>query len=111
MTVPQEGVITNLGDNYNPTTGQYMAPYDGTYVFGLHLYKDTSVTNPVFCSIRKNEEKVVVAYVAEANGIHEGSTAVVIHLDKNDIVYVGGCSKVDALFGYTAFFGHLLKAD
>ena len=111
MTVPKEGVISNIGNNYNPTTGQYTAPYDGIYVFGLHIYKSEFATKTVVCSIRRNEQKVVAAYVPGVVELHEGSTAVVVHLNKNDIVDVGDCNDIDELENFTAFFGYLLKAD
>ncbi|KAK3083382.1 hypothetical protein FSP39_021191, partial [Pinctada imbricata] len=37
-TIPFNKIFVNVGDGYNPRTGEFIAPTAGVYVFHLHAY-------------------------------------------------------------------------
>ena len=115
MTVPTSGVWTNIGDDFNVTTGEYTAPIDGTYVFILNVYNKENLMHHTHCYIRRNNEYVAIAYAEyiddTANDHHSGTAATVLSLKQGDIVYAGECSKVDDLYSFTSFMGFLLAVD
>ena len=114
ITVPTSGVKTNIGDDFNVTTGVYTAPIDGTYVFILNLYKKDTVNDRVYCYIRRNSEDVAIANVPDFNDFihyHGGTGATVLSLKQGDTVYAGDCSEVDHLYYHTNFMGFLLAVE
>ena len=113
MTMSEDAVITNIGDDYDPETGQYTAPVDGTYIFDLNLYKKDDNLGFVSCYIRKNGENVAKAFIPgrDEGGEENGSVMTVLQLMENDIVDVGDCSDVGRIDNYTSFGGYLLKTD
>ena len=109
MTVSQEGVITNIGDDFNPATGQYTAPDNGTYVFVLNMIKDFNTA--LQCSIRRNDQSVAIVYVPYSDDYHMGSASAVLSLKQGDIVDVGNCTDIDAIISWTSFIGFKLEVD
>ena len=114
MTVPDSGVWTNIGDDFNVTTGFYTARYNGTYVFVLNVYKDDTINDRVYCNIRRNNIMVAIANVPNFNDFqhyHGGTGATVLSLKQVDTVSVGDCSEVSHLNYFTSFIGFLLAVD
>ena len=112
MTMSEDAVITNIGDDFDPETGRYTAPVDGTYIFDLNLYKLGNSLPFVRCYLRKNGEKVAVAFIPDnVLSEHEGSATTVLQLMENDVVDVGDCNDVGKIDSYTSFSGYLHRTD
>ena len=111
-------VITNIGGNYDTTTGVFTCQYPGLYVFALHLVKLYD-RDSVWCAIRKNGSYLVYVFSdpdAASDGSYSGGTnSVVVHLVRGDRVDIGDCSSIANIYvhnhGETSFSGFLLKAD
>ena len=107
-------VQTNIGGNYNATSGQYTCPYSGIYIFFLSLYKSSKVNN-AYCRIKRNTSVIGYAYAYggshNAGGTDEGSTTLIVRLAAGDVVYIGDCTGANTINEYSRFSGSLLKAD
>ena len=82
-------------------------------MFQLHLYKQNQA-NFVTCSIILNGTSIATAEVPSElvkHGLYESSTSVIVHLEKGDKVYVGGCGNFNNLHSATTFNGVLLSLD
>ena len=112
MTFPEEGVITNIGDDFDPVTGLYTAPVNGTYVFVFNMYKDFTITSFITCDILRNGQAVGNAFVPPTtDGYLEASAATVLYLKKDETVSLGRCQNIDGVYDLTSFMGFLLRAD
>ena len=114
MTVPTSGVKTNIGDDFNVTSGIYTAPFNGTYVFVLNAYKRDTVNDRVYCYIRRNNENVAIANVPKFTDFQHnygGTGATVLSLKQGDTVYAGAGSEVSHFHYHTSFMGFLLAVD
>ena len=110
-------VVTNIGGDYNTSTGKFTCQYSGIYAFTLHILKFAG-TDLVQCSIRKNQSTVVITHSnpqgpSEA-GYLSSTNSAVVHLARGDEVDVGGCTAFNTIYyknTFTSFSGFLLKAD
>ena len=103
----------NIGQHYDGTTGEYSAPYNGTYMFQLHMYKKDQA-GMVSCRLRKNTGTIATAIVPSETvkqGIYESSTSAIVLLKEGDKVYVGDCDNFENMNYLTAFNGVLLDKD
>ena len=103
----------NIGQHYDNTTGKYNAPYNGTYMFQLHMYKKR-YADFFYCRIKKNSGLIATAIAPSEtanNGNYESSTSVIVHLEEGDKVYVGDCDNFSYMDFWTAFNGVLLDKD
>ena len=112
-------VITNIGGRYSTSTGIFTSEYPGIYEFALHILKDSGANN-AHCAIRKNESSVAIArsdpWGAVNTGYTSGSTSVVLHLSRGDLVDVYCDHTVGNLLAgysdmYNSFSGVLLQAE
>ena len=109
-TIKFVNFITNIGGNYDTSTGQFICQYPGIYVFSLHLYKETD-DHYAQCYIRKNGSNQLLVYSQRGksgdSGYYESSNTFVIHLDRADSIDLGGCTGYDTIIGgiYTTFTG------
>ncbi|XP_076467764.1 cerebellin-1-like [Babylonia areolata] len=108
-------VITNIGDRYNNSSGIFVAPCDGVYVFSFIMINDGEAPG-IQAGIEKDGE-VLGTGTSDGLGAYnkwdDGSALVTTRLKKGDHVYVkrrGGGTRV---YGnvYTNFSGFLLLAD
>ena len=104
--------LTNIGDHYNTSTGQYVCEYPGKYVFSFHLYRHPG-NNYAECAIRKNTVNKVWAYSnpTDDKGYYESSNSAVLYLNRGDTVDVGSCSSPGSMWEWTSFSGFLLEAN
>ena len=105
------GIYTNIGNNYDPDTGLYTVPYDGTYAFHANIYKDYAAGNGLYCKIvLGNGTSLATASVPYTVGYYEASGSIVVHLDQGDTVAVD-CDDFNKVFFYSSWMGHLVMAD
>ena len=117
-TIRFNNVRTDIGGHYNTSTGQFKCQYPGTYVFLLHILRDSGHTF-AHCYIRKNKSNMVYVYThpSSTSGYYSSSNTVVLHLVSGDVVDTGGCSDAvtmndNGYNGYlTTFSGFLLQSD
>lgn len=109
--IPFMNVIYNLQGNYNPMTGIYTAPVNGTYIFSFHL----AVANkPLKVGLFRNLFPVI--RTTEANNQATASQSVVLHLFRGDQLWLQVKNAVtngiytDAESSST-FSGYLLYPD
>ena len=107
-------LISNIGDHYNLTTGEFTCEYSGIYFFTLSLYKD-GLADFAYCSIRHNGTDVIEAYSNPNTigdyGFYSSGTSLLLHLDTGDTVDLGHCTDDGTINYRTVFAGFLLAAD
>lgn len=109
--VPFPNVITNIQRHFNPSTGIYTAPVNGTYVFSYYL----AVANrPLKAGLYRNLFPVV--RTTEANNQATASQAVILHLFSTDQVWLQVKNSVtNGMYtdseSSSTFSGYLLYPD
>ena len=105
--------ITNIGDDYNTTTGKFTCHFPGIYAFALHILIERGA-DYAGCYIRKNKSDLIEAHSNPNTdyGFFSSSASVVVHLTRGDEMDVycrsgEGSVRLD----YTSFSGFLNKAD
>lgn len=110
-TVVLSQVITNVGDVYNTTTGQFVCEVPGIYNFFISIEKQPDV-NQAFCNLMKNDEKTIFVGSRSAfihdSVYQQASNSAVLLLEKGDIVYLGECSDASTFTIKTTFSGSLI---
>ncbi|KAK9535379.1 hypothetical protein VZT92_007762 [Zoarces viviparus] len=82
-------VFSNTGNGYNPSTGIFTAPVNGTYFFRFSMFKSVSPTsNSVVCLMKNDEWLASVWDTSGTDSTDMGSNAVVIALQVGDSVFV-----------------------
>ena len=115
-TIRFTNVITNIGEHYNSSSGDFTCQHPGIYVFLLHIWKASGEEN-AYCYIRKNGTNTIQAQSAVMSSIassYDGvSNSVILHLVQGDIVDLGDCSYIGTFYPYsnTSFSGFLLQKD
>ena len=88
-------IETNAGNAYNSTTGKFIAPGDGMYVF----HTTTTAFNKSYCTIEVVKNGVVKDIGIADAGDHDdralSSTMTILSLEKGDVVHV----RVGLLYG------------
>ena len=104
-------IKTNIGGNFDPATGLYTAPYDGTYAFHANIYKEVGVSDGVYCEIVLGDgTRLADVNVPNTHGFHVGSGSTVIHLAQGDTVAVD-CQDFEKVDSYSSWMGYLVMAD
>ena len=110
-------VFTNIGRQYNTTTGVFTCQFSGLYAFTLTIFKDRG-ESLAYCKIRKNGSNIVSAFTDpdsnSDNGLYSGTNSAVLHLVHGDKVDVGDCSYLTSIQSHddtSSFSGFLIKAD
>lgn len=103
-------LVTNHGNGYNPSTGKFTAPKDGTYVFFVAVNSYGSQT--VYLNIVHNGLNVVQSMAYGSSASHQtGTNMALIHLDKGDSVWIShssGTGYYTTSVPITTFSGFLL---
>ena len=108
---PSGGIKANVGADYDPATGLYTAPHDGTYAFHANIYKDQEVSDFVYCKIVLGDGSLLAAAnVPGTAGYHVGTGSIIIHLYRGDTVAVD-CSNVYNVNRFSSWMGYLVIAD
>lgn len=108
-TIVFDTAVTNLGNGYNPSNGEFTAPCSGTYLFSATILADNG--GEVWSQFILNEEEVADIYARASDDRHDqGSHTVILHLSKGDRVYVQNDAQTNIYGGrYSSFSGVLLK--
>lgn len=93
-----DAVITNHGQAYSPTTGEFTAPVDGMYVFFTHIM---GAPRTMEMCVKKNKQTVLWLY-SSGLGYGRDANMVVISLVKGDKVKV----VKHGPWGQTPFYIH-----
>eukprot|EP00105_Crassostrea_gigas_P019978 XP_011438639.1 PREDICTED: heavy metal-binding protein HIP-like [Crassostrea gigas] len=79
-------VVTNNGNGYNPSTGKFTAPTDGTYVF--FVTANTKFKNYLYLDIVHNGTSKVRTMSYDSTFYQTGTNMAVLQLVKGDSVWV-----------------------
>ncbi|XP_068193597.1 complement C1q-like protein 2 [Antennarius striatus] len=105
-------IFSNIGSNYNPSTGIFTALVKGVYFFRFSMFNNLNPTANSVVSLMKNGERLASVWdTSGPDGNDMGSNAVVIHLEVGDSVFVElGTNRVvyDDGMNYNTFSGFLL---
>ena len=108
---PSAAIKTNVGVNYDPVTGLYTAPYDGTYAFHVNLYKKPGPNDGVYCRIVMDSTTLLAdVNIVLTAGRLVGSASTIVHLVQGDTVAVV-CIDFNRVDAYSSWMGFLVMAD
>ncbi|XP_065941351.1 early endosome antigen 1-like [Magallana gigas] len=79
-------VVTNNGNGYNPSTGKFTAPTEGTYVF--FVTAKTNLKNNLYLDIVHNDRSKVRTMSYNSASFSTGTNMAVLQLVKGDFVWV-----------------------
>ena len=114
-------VFTNIGSQYDVTSGKFTSKHAGLYYFSFSLIKkrvgNRSEADQVYCYLKLNGQDKVFAGTDPMDddtdrGRYEASNSMVLHLDSSDVVNLGGCyATVSAFDKRSSFSGFLIELD
>lgn len=107
LVFPQ--IVTNNGNGYNPSTGKFTAPADGTYVFFVTVV--SNYKNYIYLDIVHNGSSKVRTQSYESASYMTGTNMAVLQLVKEDSVWISRHSGKGYYSEYvpiTTFSGFLL---
>ncbi|XP_071167996.1 complement C1q-like protein 3 [Mytilus edulis] len=105
-------VWTNNGNDYDPNTGIFKAPFKGVYQFSFTVMSSSGKNLWVF--LWQNQTPLVSVY--PGTGYNEGTANMVLNLEKGDKVYVrcgrsgNGYINTGKGYWYSMFSGYLIHA-
>uniref|UniRef100_A0A4W4ED03 C1q domain-containing protein n=1 Tax=Electrophorus electricus TaxID=8005 RepID=A0A4W4ED03_ELEEL len=105
-------VFTNVGNAYDPNTGNFRAPVRGVYQFMMHNLASASAVHPVSTLLMKNGQQVLMSYGFQV-GPHfvTSSNGASLQLEAGDVVCVQlweNSTVFDSMNHHNTFSGHLL---
>ncbi|KAK1886642.1 Complement C1q-like protein 2 [Dissostichus eleginoides] len=80
-------VFTNIGQAYSPTTGIFTAPVRGVYYFRFNIWETHSAYTGVEL-FHNYKRKIKIHGYNDGTGYITTSNAVVLQLEKGDVVYI-----------------------
>lgn len=102
------GILTNIGDHYNPGTSLFTCP-----TAGLYFITSTSTSND--CETRTNivlEGNELVSTRAETDGLNQGGNSAFVECTRGQRIWVEGRVDNHCIFGgearFSTFSGILL---
>jgi len=108
-------VVTNVGNLYRKTTGEFYCDLPGTYVFHVHI-----LANPhrnVYAVLTKNRAIVSYIYAASLDSSYShGSNTAILQLNRDDFVEVRAHEHYTSSgqvinHNWSSFSGFLLYPD
>jgi hypothetical protein len=105
-------VVTNDGGSYNPTTGQFVSPYSGTYFFIASTVDDGNIPPRSASMVLMVDNTEIDAVFTEGSGIDiPASVHGVVRLSENQTVWVKVKDALNSFDeGRTAFSGFLIHS-
>lgn len=87
-TIPFDVVKTNVGNNYHPNSGTFIAPSAGTYAFDWMI--QSTWRGVVYTQLMRNSEVLgeVVADSSHEYEFHSATGVVVVQLSEGDEVFI-----------------------
>ncbi|XP_053386492.1 A disintegrin and metalloproteinase with thrombospondin motifs adt-2-like [Mercenaria mercenaria] len=106
-------VIENYGNGYDSSTGRFTCKVPGIYNFAVQISKVYGKSNAFECFIYKNSVQEVGAIEGPVGQTYSMSISATFHLNKNDYVYIGGCTGIVDYFTHrkSSFTGFLVTPD
>ena len=80
-------VVFNKGNAYNETTGRFVAPCNGTFVFLVVLTRKITTSPDLELELVKNGN-MRIAYIRNMGNPDSASVQAVLHLQVNDEVWI-----------------------
>ncbi|KAK1799338.1 hypothetical protein P4O66_007581, partial [Electrophorus voltai] len=110
-----DDVVTNLGNNYDGTSGKFVCSVPGTYFFIYHVLMRGGDGTSMWADLCKNGQVRASAIAQDADQNYDyASNSVILHLDAGDEVYIkldGGKAHGGNNNKYSTFSGFILYAD
>ncbi|KAM6893685.1 complement C1q-like protein 2 [Xenentodon cancila] len=110
-----DDVITNLGNNYDTSTGKFTCHVSGIYFFTYHVLMRGGDGTSMWADLCKNGQVRASAIAQDADQNYDyASNSAVLHLDSGDEVYVkldGGKAHGGNNNKYSTFSGFILYPD
>ncbi|CAG5117183.1 unnamed protein product [Candidula unifasciata] len=116
--LPFDKVITNVGNAFNPETGRFTAPFNGTFLFSLTIAAQGRQRVNHFVCLNKyaavelvlNRKMIATIWAESIPYWASASNTAILNMEAGDQVWLVLLSRAPYLHGYmyTTFSGHCL---
>ncbi|KAM9292225.1 complement C1q-like protein 2 [Gastrophryne carolinensis] len=110
-----DDVVTNLGAQYDPSSGKFTCQTPGTYYFTYHILMRGGDGTSMWADLCRNGQVRASAIAQDADQNYDyASNSVVLHLDAGDEIYIkldGGKAHGGNNNKYSTFSGFILYPD
>ena len=109
QTVPFYNVVSNVGNNFDPSNGVFACPVSGLYMFHVTLTSSSSDSSTNVSSLKK-EGTTLASFIGKY--FKQASNLVLVECQRGESVYVEAVTDI-SVYGdderrYTSFAGALL---
>ncbi|BFZ06313.1 hypothetical protein BsWGS_09352 [Bradybaena similaris] len=106
--LPFDKVITNVGNAFNPDTGRFTAPFNGTFLFSLTIAAQGRQRAAV--ELVLNRKMIATIWAESIPYWASASNTAILNMEAGDQVWLVLLSRAPYLHGYmyTTFSGHCL---
>ncbi|KAM4543399.1 complement C1q-like protein 3 [Fundulus diaphanus] len=110
-----DDVVTNLGNQYNPTSGKFTCSIPGIYFFTYHVLMRGGDGTSMWADLYKNNQVRASAIAQDADQNYDyASNSAVLHLEPGDEIYIkldGGKAHGGNNNKYSTFSGFIIYVD
>lgn len=107
--VTYDKVHTNLGDSFDVYSSHFICKVNGTYLFTVHVLSAENRTAYGWIMLNNDHQ---IAFHGDAQSRHgTGSNTIILHLVRDDHVWVQLNENSSLLNHFSSFSGHLLFED